>query len=221
MVVARRIRCMPGQEGRYARMLWRGSVLAVGCAGGFAPSPDEAWAGLDVVVVLDGLDQGTLAFTAGIGVAHEVITDRSTLTLRVDRVNRPAWVVDAVGVSQPLVSGVTVQVALVPGTQVLRVVVAGVTSAIEATRIVWSMADVEVEEGDTATFHVARTDNGKAVTVSVRTQNGTALAGVDYTAVDDASGLDGPDDLPVAVVTIDRAGVQGDRDADLVVEVTA
>jgi hypothetical protein len=221
MVVARRIRCMPGQEGRYARMLGRGSVMAIGFAGGFAPSQDETWAGLDVVVTLDGLDQGTLAFTAGQAVAHEVITDRATLTIRVDRVNRPAWVVDASGVAQPLVSGVTVQVNLAAGTQVLRVVVAGVTNAIEATRVVWTMADAEVEEGDTATFHVVRTDGGKALTVRVHTEDGTAIAGTDYTAVDDSSGIDGTDDLPVAVVTTLRAGTQGDRTADLVVEVTA
>jgi hypothetical protein len=101
------------------------------------------------------------------------------------------------------------------------VVVAGVTNAIEATRVVWTMADAEVEEGDTATFHVVRTDGGKALTVRVHTEDGTAIAGTDYTAVDDSSGIDGTDDLPVAVVTTLRAGTQGDRTADLVVEVTA
>lgn len=80
------------------------------------------------------------------------------------------------------------------------------------TRVVWSINDPTVDETDsTATFTVTRSDPGRPVVVGWSTVNGTAVAGVDYTAVSVTGFTLGSGTLDIPVTIIDRPGTQGDR----------
>lgn len=111
-------------------------------------------------------------------------------------------------------------VSLDPGDSQAIVRTGGFVGYITIIRVVMTISNPTVDEdAGNAGFLVDRTDGGSDVNFTATTADGTAVAGIDYTATTDTFTLTGVDNHTVQVPVIDRPGTQGSRQFALQVTV--